>query len=302
MEIRDLTYFRTVVEAGGLTRAASVLHITPGALSKGLRRFEDEIGQLLFHRRGRALELTAAGELVYRRSSRLIEEHGRLVRELEESSTEQHQTLRIATFEVFSARALAAMLRSDGLQSRPFQMLDVPVVEIGEAVQRREVDLGLTYVAIPSADLDYEPVAEIGFGIYARRGAFEGAGPKDLPFVIPTTRLQLSSGELLGIDCWPYERVPRVVKYRVTLLETALAVAREGLAAVFIPHFIAGLHDEHLRPEHQLTKRRRPRGMKSVSRVVQLVRRRSEPAAIPHELREAIATTIRRGEQIARHR
>ena len=51
MEIRRIKGFRTIVEAGGLTKAASLMHVTPGALSKSMRQLEREVGQRLFNRK-----------------------------------------------------------------------------------------------------------------------------------------------------------------------------------------------------------------------------------------------------------
>lgn len=62
MEIKLLRYFRAVVETGSLTKATSLLHITPGALSKSVHKLEDESGKTLFSRAGRSLALTEQGQ------------------------------------------------------------------------------------------------------------------------------------------------------------------------------------------------------------------------------------------------
>ena len=61
MEIKLLRYFRAVVETGSLTKATSLLHITP-ALSKSVHKLEDESGKTLFSRAGRSLALTEQGQ------------------------------------------------------------------------------------------------------------------------------------------------------------------------------------------------------------------------------------------------
>src|SRR6516162_5779840 len=62
MDERRLRYFLAVVEEGGVTRAAARLHIAQPSLSQALRAFESELGVELFHRAGRALRLTSAGQ------------------------------------------------------------------------------------------------------------------------------------------------------------------------------------------------------------------------------------------------
>lgn len=60
-------YFCTVAEQGQISRAARVLHMAQPPLSQRLRELEEELGTPLFIRQGRALQLTAAGKLFYRR-------------------------------------------------------------------------------------------------------------------------------------------------------------------------------------------------------------------------------------------
>lgn len=275
MEIRDLRYFRAVVEAGSLTRAATLLHMTPGALSKALQRLERDIGQPLFTRAGRSLSVNQPGSLLYRRSAQLIEEHANLVHDLSVMRSRTSSTLRMASFEVFTTYCLAEVLarfRSD----TPVQVLDVGVGEIEAAVKAREVDLGISYIPAPDRDLHFRKVTRIGFGIYGRAARYRDTPSDELPFAIPTTRLQLAAGERLGIDCWPYERVPRTVKYRLTLLQTALELARAGLCVVFIPDFVAALYNRTIRRSQRLTRFPEPAGMKPVQQEVYLITRMDE--------------------------
>jgi DNA-binding transcriptional LysR family regulator len=62
MDERRLRYFLSVVDEGGVTRAAERLHIAQPSLSQALRALERELGAELFHRVGRGLRLSAAGE------------------------------------------------------------------------------------------------------------------------------------------------------------------------------------------------------------------------------------------------
>ena len=57
-----LRSFLAVIDAGGVTRAATALHLTQAAVSQHLKRLEDAFGQALFHRDGKRLQMSAAGE------------------------------------------------------------------------------------------------------------------------------------------------------------------------------------------------------------------------------------------------
>ena len=64
INFKHLHYFWTVVKAGGVGRAAERLHLTPQSISGQLRVLEDAVGDKLFRRVGRTLELTETGRLV----------------------------------------------------------------------------------------------------------------------------------------------------------------------------------------------------------------------------------------------
>jgi len=66
MEIRTVDYFLAVAEAGSLTAAAKLLDISQPALTKAIRRLEDETGAALFTRGARGVELTPFGRSFHR--------------------------------------------------------------------------------------------------------------------------------------------------------------------------------------------------------------------------------------------
>src|SRR6266545_5379205 len=62
MDLRQLAYVVAVVDEGSFTGAAAHLGITQPSLSHAVKALENELGALLFHRLGRSVRLTAAGE------------------------------------------------------------------------------------------------------------------------------------------------------------------------------------------------------------------------------------------------
>lgn len=65
MNTELLKYFLTVVRFMNITKAAEYLYMTQPTLSKKIIALENELGAELFIRKGRRLELTEAGSLVY---------------------------------------------------------------------------------------------------------------------------------------------------------------------------------------------------------------------------------------------
>lgn len=73
LDMTALRSFVTTAEAGGVTRAAGILHLTQSAVSMQLKRLEDSLGADLFDRSGRGIALTSEGEQLLGYARRLVE-------------------------------------------------------------------------------------------------------------------------------------------------------------------------------------------------------------------------------------
>ena len=63
MNFKHLHYFWVAAKAGGIVRAGEQLHTTPQTLSEQIKLLEESLGQRLFRKRGRQVELTDEGRL-----------------------------------------------------------------------------------------------------------------------------------------------------------------------------------------------------------------------------------------------
>ena len=64
MDWDKLRIFHAVADAGSLTHAGDVLHLSQSAVSRQIRALEESLGTTLFHRHARGLILTEQGELL----------------------------------------------------------------------------------------------------------------------------------------------------------------------------------------------------------------------------------------------
>ncbi|ANN76624.1 LysR family transcriptional regulator [Bordetella flabilis] len=83
ISLRDLSYFLAVVTHGHLGRAASACAVTQPALSKSLKRLEDETGIPLFDRAGRAIRPTSAGLAFAEHARKVVNQYEDAVRHAE---------------------------------------------------------------------------------------------------------------------------------------------------------------------------------------------------------------------------
>jgi LysR family nitrogen assimilation transcriptional regulator len=72
MQFRQLRYFVKIVEAGSLSRAASVVHVAQPALSQQVAELEERLGVALLQRSARGVRPTAAGEIFYKEASAIL--------------------------------------------------------------------------------------------------------------------------------------------------------------------------------------------------------------------------------------
>ena len=138
--------FETVARELSFTRAAERLHVTQGAVSRQIRQLEDELGQALFRRRGRRLELTDAGKQ-YRE---FVEDGLRMIRRGTARIRERGSAPRLSLTVLPSFAARWLIPRLHGFQEQHSEL---------------EIWLGTSYDTI-----DFESDTDVDAGIRFGRG------------------------------------------------------------------------------------------------------------------------------------
>jgi len=72
MDVKQLEYFRAIVDAGTISGAARVLHMTQPPLSYQVKMLEEELQVQLFLRGTKKITLTEAGKTLYDRAGSLL--------------------------------------------------------------------------------------------------------------------------------------------------------------------------------------------------------------------------------------
>ncbi|MCR9116649.1 MAG: LysR family transcriptional regulator [bacterium] len=160
MEFNELRYFLKAAQHNSFTRAADELGISQPALSRAVGRLETELGQPLFERQTRRVELTDAGALL---KSRALEVMAILDDAKAEISDDgESGRIRLAAIPTIAPFILPAMLSS--FEER-FPKASVVVQEdVTESTLHRitqgEIDLAILALPISAKYLEIETLFE----------------------------------------------------------------------------------------------------------------------------------------------
>jgi DNA-binding transcriptional LysR family regulator len=158
MELSDLHVFRTVVEAGGITRAAEKLNRVQSNVTTRIQQLEEQLGVALFIREGKRMHLSPAGKVMLGYAERLLD----LAREARESvhDTTPRGLLRFMAPESTSSVRLPTPL-SEYCRRYPEVTLELRSGvghQILQAVLNGEVDAAIAAEPIPDAPFEKVPV------------------------------------------------------------------------------------------------------------------------------------------------
>ena len=144
VDLRLLRVFLAVSESGSMTGAAQQLGLTQSAVSQSLRQLEGEFKVSLFARDRRPLQLTAAGNALRERATRLVDDASQLPSLLQEIGCTRLPVIRIGLVDSFAATVGPHLIR--GLLKSTLQLSVYSGLSHthGEALQRRKVDLVVT--------------------------------------------------------------------------------------------------------------------------------------------------------------
>jgi DNA-binding transcriptional LysR family regulator len=174
MTLTQLRHLIDLAQTLSFSVSASRLHITQPALSRSIKALESELGQLLFDRVGRGIEITAFGQQVLGHAQSLVD----LAHELRQHSRDAQQALwgqvRVGMGSGPGA-LLATPLMLQLAQQSPKVRVQVSRGSTPLLVQAlRERDLDALVIDIralkPSPDLHVEAFPDMAAGFMCREG------------------------------------------------------------------------------------------------------------------------------------
>ena len=150
MELHQLRDFVAVASTGGFSLAAKKCRVAQSSLSKAILRLEVEIGEKLFVRAKRRCVLTPAGEVLYRRANRDMNEIEQPKRDLSDANGLRYGTVKIGVLPTISPYFIPRVLAQF---AQKFPSLCVDMLEDRTSDLLSRIDVGELDFAIVSLPL-----------------------------------------------------------------------------------------------------------------------------------------------------
>ena len=166
MDWDKLRIFHAVADAGSLTHAGDVLHLSQSAVSRQIRALEEMLGTTLFHRHARGLILTEQGELLFDATSTMAKKLDTAAARIRDSEEEVFGELKVTTTTGFGTLWLAPRLIK--LYDRyPDLKIDLMLEERVLDLPMREADVAIRMKEPSQADLIRKRLLNIRMRLYA---------------------------------------------------------------------------------------------------------------------------------------
>jgi len=244
LNYNHLRYFWAVAREGNLTRAAEKLLVSQSALSIQIRKLEGQLGQDLFERNGRQLQLTEAGRIAFDHAEAIFAAGSDLLATLKQRPSDQRAILRVGALATLSRNFQVGFLRP--LLAR--QDIEV-IVRSGttayllQALQAHRLDVILVNVA-PARDaatpwvshaIAEQPVSLIGTPARIGQGDTLEKLLTRHPLVLPT----LESSVRIGFDAL-VDRMGWQVRVAAEVDDMAMLrlIAREDIGLAVVPPIV----------------------------------------------------------------
>src|SRR5436190_554453 len=160
MDLRPLKIFCAVAESGSLVVASRKLHLTPSAISHGLKALETELGCRLFERVGKRMVLNQAGDQLLASIRGPISALDSAAEGIKRLGHWGQSRLRLAASAAACEHILPGVIRElkKTYPALELQILSGDTPQALDSLRQNKMDLALCIVPENSPGLDVRPV------------------------------------------------------------------------------------------------------------------------------------------------
>lgn len=244
LNFHHLKYFHAIVQAGGLTKAAERLHVSPSALSVQVKQLEVQVGHELFERRGRKLILTEAGRIALERAEEIFAAGDDLVNALGRRDASLRNVVRIGAVATLSRNFQTEFLRPIlGAKDVRIILRSGSVRELLAMLDSHHIDLLLSNT-VPPRDvasprvphlISDQPVSLVGLPAKRRPGLKLKDVLSEEPLLVPTMENSIRA----DFDAL-VQRIGATPRIAAEIDDMAMLrlLAREGVGLAVVPPIV----------------------------------------------------------------
>ena len=166
MDWDKLRIFHAVADAGSLTHAGDILHLSQSAVSRQIRALEANLSTVLFHRHARGLILTEQGELLFDATNAMNKRIDAATARIKDSEEEVSGELKVTTTTGIGTLWLAPRLNKL-YESYPELKIDLVMEERVLDLPMREADVAIRMKEPSQADLIRKRLMFVRIGLFA---------------------------------------------------------------------------------------------------------------------------------------
>jgi DNA-binding transcriptional LysR family regulator len=253
MDLDRLNLFLQIVRAGSMSAAARTVHLTQPAISRNIQLLEEALGVTLFERRGRTLELTAAGRALVPRAEQLLQQERTLALDVSRCAERGYFDLRLGTIDSVATflvpRLVAPLHRS--FPELALKLSTARTALLLERVREGALDLAVVAHSGPPPDATAVKIGGYSLQFYGKRDRYptltEARTEADIKR-FPVVEIEPPPGqaELRPPDAQAYAVASNVASVKALVLAgfgvgdlpdfMLSAEERKGLASARVPH------------------------------------------------------------------
>jgi LysR family nitrogen assimilation transcriptional regulator len=241
MTLRQLRYFVEIARSPSLTSAAQRLNIAQPALSTHMATLESELGVRLFERHAKGMQLSEAGQRLYRRAVELLAEFDGLKADVTQTENSPAGRVRLCIDAATAGVVPAPLLRR---VSAKYPRVELTIADgmswdIRIALEKRAADMALMPGGVELAGLRAQPLFEERFMLFGAERDM-----RDLPDSVP---VELLADLILAAPDRAHDARKMIeraaanagialnVRYELNSVPMLIGAVKEGLAHGILP-------------------------------------------------------------------
>lgn len=241
MDVRSLRYFVEVVQFNGFSRAADSLFVTQPAISRSIKKLEQELGYKLLIREVDGVSLTDEGEILLIHAKQILKQFNQMNKALKEKSGPLEGVLHVGLPPVIASTYFADIILAF---SQRYPLVELKIIELGtrkmmDAMLNGDVETAAVMLPLDDERFDLHVFSTDRLMLLvneqhplAQRHLVKFIELLNEPFIFFSDDFRIN--ELVTSACGLYGKKP-IIAGRSSHLDLVTAMVRAGVGITLLP-------------------------------------------------------------------